>query len=81
MAEEVEQKKLPNKFRRGALVRVNRKAYESSMEAKASDPCLPDYIFQGPGELLLIKGDYCQVRWRLPIPDVWLRIDQLEAWS
>ncbi|KGG13254.1 hypothetical protein EV05_0933 [Prochlorococcus sp. MIT 0601] len=47
----------------------------------ASDANPPDYIFDGPGELLLVKGDYCQIRWRRPVPDVWLKIDQLEAWD
>ncbi|MDP4682741.1 MAG: NAD(P)H-quinone oxidoreductase subunit O, partial [Cyanobium sp. MAG_255] len=23
--------------------------------------------------------DYAQLRWRRPVPDVWLRLDQLEA--
>ena len=48
-------------------------------EADASDDVAPDYIFEGPGELLLIKDEYCQIRWRRPVPDVWLKIDQLEA--
>ncbi len=75
---------LPNsapKFRKGSLVRVNRKAYENSLESVASDALPPSYIFEGPGELLAIKGLYGQVRWRMPVPDVWLRVDQLEAWS
>ena len=68
-------------FRKGALVRVNRKSYEGSVEAKASDPSPPEYIFHGPGQLLAIKGDFGQIRWRMPAPDSWLRIDQLEEWS
>ena len=68
-------------FRKGVLVKVNRKAYQNSLESKASDQALPDYIFKGPGELLAVKGDYGQIRWRMPVPDMWLRIDQLEAWS
>ena len=68
-------------FKKGSLVRVNRQAYQSSLESKASDPLPPEYIFEGPGELLAVKGDYCQVRWRMPVPDVWLRIDQLESWA
>ena len=68
-------------FRKGALVRVNRKAYEGSVESEASDPSPPNYIFQGPGEVLVVKGEFAQVRWRMPVPDVWLRLDQLEAWS
>ena len=71
----------PAALRKGALVKVNRKAYSASTEAVASDPTPPDYIFEGPGELLVVKGDYGQVRWNRPVPDVWLRIDQLVAYS
>ena len=39
------------------------------------------YLIEGPGEILAIKGDYAQLRWRRPVPDVWLRLDQLEAFS
>ena len=54
-------------------------AYLDSTEAGASDPEAPQYIFEGPGEILALKGDYAQLRWRRPVPDVWLRLDQLEA--
>ena len=82
MAEEVGTTPKPSKtFRKGALVRVIRKAYQNSLESSASDEITPGYIFEGPGELLMIKGDYAQVRWRMPVPDVWFRIDQLESWS
>ena len=73
--------KPPKTFRKGALVRVNPEKYRNSLEALASDETPPDYIFEGPGELLAIKGDYAQVRWRRPVPDIWFRIDQLEAWT
>jgi len=66
-------------LKKGSLVRVNRQAYASSLEAQASDTTAPDYIFAGPGEILAVKGDYAQLRWRRPVPDVWLRLDQLEA--
>ena len=69
----------PVALRKGALVKVNRAAYKASVEASASDPLPPAYIFEGPGELLVVKGDYGQVRWNRPVPDVWLRMDQLEA--
>ena len=65
----------------GDLVKVNRAIYENSLESKASDKFLPDYIFEGPGEVVLIKGEFCQVRWRRPVPDIWFRLDQLEAWE
>lgn len=67
-------------IKKGALVRVNRQAYLNSLEAQASDQHPPDYIFEGPGDVLLVKGDYAQLRWRRPVPDVWLRLDQLEAY-
>ena len=68
-------------FRKGALVQVNRKAYLKSSQSLSSDPSPPQYIFEGPGEVLLIKGDFCQVRWRKPVPDVWLKADLLVPWS
>jgi len=65
-------------FKKGALVKVSASAYAGSLEASASDPTPPAYLFEGPGEVLALKGDYAQLHWSLPIPDVWLRIDQLE---
>ncbi len=73
-------KKTAKPLRKGSLVRVNREAYVNSLEALASDNLPPNYIFDGPGELLAVKEDYGQVRWRRPVPDVWLRMDQLEEW-
>jgi len=66
-------------IKKGSLVKVNRAAYARSLEAKASDSTAPDYIFEGPAEVLLIQGDYAQLRFRRPVPDVWLRADQLES--
>jgi hypothetical protein len=66
-------------IKKGSLVRVNRSAYANSLEAQASDTVAPDYIFEGPAEVLVIKGDYAQLRFRRPVPDVWLRVDQLES--
>ena len=80
MTEQPDSLKASKPLRKGSLVRVNRKSYENSLESLASDESLPEYIFEGPGELLVIKGDYGQVRWRRPVPDVWLRVDQLESW-
>jgi hypothetical protein len=66
-------------IKKGSLVRVSRSAYANSLEAQASDTVAPDYIFEGPAEVLVIKGDYAQLRFRRPVPDVWLRADQLEC--
>jgi hypothetical protein len=71
----------PVALKKGALVRLNLKAYANSMEAAASDGPPPAYVVQGPGEILAIKGEVAQLRWRRPVPDVWLRLDQLEPWS
>ena len=69
--------KIKKKFRKGDLVKVDREKYSQSLESKASDANLPEYIFEGPGEVLLIKSDYCQVRWRRPVPDVWISSDHI----
>ena len=72
--------KIQKKFRKGDLVKVAREKYSNSLESKASDPSLPEYIFEGPGEVLLIKGDYFQVRWRRPAPDVWINSDHIVSY-
>ena len=41
-------------LKKGALVRVNRSAYAGSVEAGASDPYPPAYIFEGP--MLVVPG-------------------------
>jgi hypothetical protein len=68
-------------LKKGSLVRLSAAAYGGSLEAAASDPTPPAYALEGPGEILAVKGGYGQVRWRRPVPDVWLRLDQLEAWT
>ena len=72
--------KIQKKFRKGDLVKVDREKYSNSLESEASDPSLPEYIFEGPGEVLLIKGDYFQVRWRRPVPDVWINSDHIVSY-
>ena len=68
----------PAPLKKGSLVRVKAAAYAVSLEAAASDSPLPAYVVEGPGEILAVKGEYAQLRWRRPVPDVWLRLDQLE---
>lgn len=68
-------------WKKGALVRVNAAAWSGSLEARASAPEPPAYLLEGPGEILTIKGAHALLRWRRPVPDVWLRLDQLEGWS
>ncbi len=72
--------KVIKKLRKGDLVKVEREKYINSLESKASDEDLPEYIFQGPGEVLVIKGDYCQIRWRRPVPDIWINSDHIVSY-
>jgi hypothetical protein len=65
-------------IKKGALVRAVREALVSSLEAKASDDRLPRYIFESKGEVLDIKEGYALVKFYVPTPNVWLRLDQLE---
>ena len=72
---------IPKKpLKKGSLVFIDRSIYDSSVEALASDQDLPSYIFEGPGEILSIKEEYAQVRWRRPVPDVWFKLDQIKEY-
>ena len=68
-------------LKKGSLVILDYEKYSSSLESLASDTQLPNYVLEGPGEILSLKGDYAQVRWRRPVPDVWFRIDQLKEFN
>ena len=73
---------IPNKpLKKGSLVYVDNNIFSKSMEALASDIDLPSYVFEGPGEILSIKEEYAQVRWRRPVPDVWFKLDQLKEYQ
>ena len=77
MTESVSKKPL----KKGALVYVDKDHYSKSIESLASDTDLPNYVFEGPGEILVIKEEYAHVRCRLPLPDVWFKLDQLIEYS
>ena len=73
---------IPKKpLKKGSLVVLDKEKYEKSLESLASDVDLPNYVFEGPGEILVIKEDYAQVRWRRPVPDVWFKLDQLKEYN
>tara|TARA_Y100001970_G_scaffold292395_1_gene433547 strand:- start:2880 stop:3122 length:243 start_codon:yes stop_codon:yes gene_type:complete len=76
MTESIQNKPL----KKGSLVFVDRDVYLKSVEALSSDNDLPSYVFEGPGEILSIKEEYAQVRWRRPVPDVWFKLDQLKEY-
>ena len=72
---------IPKKpLKKGSLVFIDKSIYDGSVEAVASDQDLPSYIFEGPGEILSIKEEYAQVRWRRPVPDVWFKLDQIKEY-
>ena len=72
---------IPKKpLKKGSLVCIDKDIYSKSIEALASDKDLPNYLFEGPGEILAIKEEYAQVRWRRPVPDVWFKLDQLKEY-
>ena len=73
---------IPKKpLKKGSLVYVDKNIYSRSVESLASDADLPSYLFEGPGEILSIKEEYAQVRWRRPVPDVWFKLDQLKEYA
>jgi hypothetical protein len=67
------------KIKKGALVRVIQEKLVNSLEAQASDSRFPGYLFESQGEVLDLKEDYALIRFYVPTPNVWLRIDQLEV--
>ncbi|BAZ39023.1 hypothetical protein NIES4101_49730 [Calothrix sp. NIES-4101] len=68
--------------KKGDMVRVVREKLENSTEAKASDTRFPSYLFESQGEIVDIKGDYAFVKFgKVPTPNIWLRLDQLENFS
>jgi hypothetical protein len=67
--------------KKGSMVRVVREKLENSLESQASDPRLPDYLFNSQGEILDIKDDYALVKFgKVPTPNIWLKLEQLEEW-
>ncbi|MDJ0731834.1 MAG: NAD(P)H-quinone oxidoreductase subunit O [Crocosphaera sp.] len=66
------------KLKKGALVRVIKEKLENSVEAKASDNRFPSYLFESKGEILDMNDEYALIRFYVPTPSVWLRLDQIE---
>ncbi len=66
-------------IKKGKKVRLIREKFENSVEALASDRRLPDYLFDGTGEVVEVRGEYAQIQFQVPTPNVWLPVEQLEA--
>ncbi|CDN15950.1 Pyruvate/2-oxoglutarate dehydrogenase complex, dihydrolipoamide dehydrogenase (E3) component, and related enzymes [Richelia intracellularis] len=64
------------------MVRAIREKLENSLEAQASDSRLPSYLFDSKGEVMDIKNDYALVKFgKVPTPNIWLRLDQIEEFK
>ncbi|NES17506.1 MAG: NAD(P)H-quinone oxidoreductase subunit O [Symploca sp. SIO3E6] len=73
---------MAGKIKKGSLVHASREKLENSLEAKASDPRFPSYLFETKGEVMDTRGDYALVKFgQVPTPNIWLRIEQLEIAS
>lgn len=64
-------------IKKGALVQAIREKLVNSLEAQASDSRFPPYLFESKGEVVDLKDDYALVKFYVPAPNVWLRVDQL----
>lgn len=69
---------MAGKIKKGALVRIVREQLTNSVEATASDSRFPPYLFESKGEILDIDGDYAFVKFYVPTPSIWFKLDQLE---
>ena len=69
---------MPGKLKKGALVKAVKEKLVDSLEAKASDNRFPDYIFDSKGEVLEMNDEYALVKFYVPTPNIWFRLDQIE---
>ncbi|PZO55298.1 MAG: NAD(P)H-quinone oxidoreductase [Phormidesmis priestleyi] len=68
--------------KKGDFVRLVREKFEGSVEAKASDRRLSKYVFETRGEILDVRDDYGLVKFgRVPTPNMWLKLEQLEKFE
>ena len=68
--------------KKGDFVRLVKEKFENSVEAKASDRRLSKYVFDTKGEILETRDDYALVKFgRVPTPNAWLKLDQLEKFE
>ncbi len=69
---------MAGKLKKGSLVRAVAEKLTDSLEAKASDSRFPPYIFESKGEVVDLNEEYALVKFYVPTPNIWFRIDQLE---
>ncbi|MEB3309266.1 MAG: NAD(P)H-quinone oxidoreductase subunit O [Snowella sp.] len=66
-------------IKKGSFVTVVREKLDTSLESQASDRRFPSYLFDSKGEVMDIKDEYALLRFHVPTPAVWLRLDQLQV--
>jgi len=64
-------------LKKGSLVRAVPEQLHNTVESQASDPRFSSYIFETNGEILDIRGDYALVRFTVPTPNIWFKLDHL----
>jgi hypothetical protein len=64
-------------LKKGSLVRAVAEQLQNTLESKASDPRFSSYIFETNGEILEIRGDYALVRFTVPTPNIWFKLEHL----
>ena len=69
---------MAGKLKKGSLVRAVAEKLTDSLEAKASDTRFPPYIFESKGEVVELNEEYALVKFYVPTPNIWFRMDQLE---
>jgi hypothetical protein len=69
---------MAGKIKKGSLVRAVKEKLVDSLEAKASDNRFPAYLFESKGEVVDMNDEYAFVKFYVPTPNIWLRLDQLE---
>lgn len=70
---------MADKIKKGTLVRAVREKLENSLEATASDTRFPPYLFESKGEIVELNDEYALVKFYVPTPSIWFRLDQLEV--
>jgi hypothetical protein len=69
---------MAGKIKKGSLVKAIKEKLTGSLEAKASDTRFPSYLFSTKGEVVDMNDEYALVKFYVPTPNIWLRLEQLE---
>ena len=66
-------------LKKGSLVRAIPEKLQNSLEAQASDTRFSSYLFETNGEILDVRGDYALVKFAVPTPNIWFKLDHLQG--